>query len=50
MRILFINPIGTDAFDADTARVLDQMRRDDTEVDVTSLSEDRTQAPGVSRL
>lgn len=41
MRILFINPVGTIAFDADTARVLAQMRREDTEVDVASLPEDR---------
>jgi allantoin racemase len=41
MRILFINPVGTTAFDADTAQMLARMRRADTEVDVISLPEDR---------
>jgi len=41
MRILFINPVGTTAFDADTARILAQARRPDTEVDVISLPDDR---------
>jgi allantoin racemase len=41
MRILFINPVGTDALDLDTARILGESRRPDTQVDVISLPEGR---------
>jgi allantoin racemase len=37
MRILWINPIGTDMFDADTLRILNETKRADTQVDVVSL-------------
>lgn len=43
MRILFINPVGTTAFDADTAQILARTRRTDTEVDVISLPQARPQ-------
>lgn len=41
MRILFINPVGTTAFDADTAQILARVCRSDTAVDVVSLPSDR---------
>ncbi len=41
MRILWINPIGTDAFDADTLRIVNQAKRADTEIDLVSLPTDR---------
>lgn len=41
MRILWINPIGTDAFDADTAQILNQAKHAGTEVDLVSLPPDR---------
>ena len=41
MRILWINPLGTDAFDADIRKVLDLAKRADTLVDVVSLPSDR---------
>ena len=42
-RILWINPIGTAAFDADTRAILERVRRPDTSVDVVSLPADRPQ-------
>jgi allantoin racemase len=41
MRILWINPVGTAAFDADTARLLEQACGAGTEVEVVSLPPDR---------
>lgn len=41
MRVLWINPIGTDAFDADTYKILNEARRADSQVDVISLPSDR---------
>jgi allantoin racemase len=41
MRILWLGPIGTDAFDVDTARILKEARREGTVVDVLSLPSDR---------
>jgi allantoin racemase len=41
MRILWINPVGTEIFDADTQILLEQARRQDTQVDVVSLPGDR---------
>ncbi len=41
MRILWINPIGTDAFDDNICRVLNLAKRADTLVDVVSLPADR---------
>jgi allantoin racemase len=41
MRILWINPIGTDVFDNDIRNVLNQARRADTHVEVVSLPGDR---------
>ncbi len=43
MRILWINPVGTDIFDADTARILNEARRPGTEVDLVSLPAGRPQ-------
>jgi allantoin racemase len=43
MRILWINPLGTDIFDSDIRNVLNQARRADTIVDVVSLPADRPQ-------
>lgn len=37
MRILWINPVGTQVFDADTVRILNEAKRADTQVDVVSL-------------
>jgi allantoin racemase len=41
VRILWINPVGTDAFDVDTARILSEARRSNTSVHVISLPHDR---------
>lgn len=41
MRILWIDPIGTDVFSGDMLEILNQAKRPDTEVDVVSLPEDR---------
>lgn len=41
MRILWINPIGTDVFDADTTKILNEAKRTGTQVDVVSLPPDR---------
>jgi allantoin racemase len=41
MRILWINPIGTDSFDADTRKILDEAKRADSQVDLVSLPTDR---------
>jgi allantoin racemase len=41
MRILWINPIGTDTFDADTLKILSEAKRTDTQVEVVSLTGDR---------
>jgi Asp/Glu/hydantoin racemase len=41
MRILWINPIGTDAFDADTVKILNQAKHPGTTVDLVSLPDDR---------
>jgi allantoin racemase len=41
MRILWINPVGTQVFDADTLKLLNGAKRGGTEVDVVSLPEDR---------
>ena len=41
MRILWIDPIGTDAFDADTLKILNRARHAGTQVDVVSLPADR---------
>ena len=43
MHILWINPVGTDAFDADVARILNLARLDGTQVDVVSLPAGRPQ-------
>jgi len=43
MRILWINPAGTEIFDADTRRILILARRADTELDVVSLPAGRPQ-------
>jgi allantoin racemase len=40
---LWINPVGTEAFDADTRRILDLARRADTQLDVVSLPAGRPQ-------
>ncbi len=37
MRILWINPVGPQVFDADTLRILNEAKRADTQVDVVSL-------------
>lgn len=41
MRILWINPIGTDVFDAGTLKILDGARHTGTQTDVVSLPADR---------
>lgn len=41
MRILWINPVGTDVFDADVLKILNVAKLDGTQVDVVSLSADR---------
>ncbi len=41
MRILWINPIGTDVFDADTRKILNIAKQEDTQLDVVSLPADR---------
>ena len=41
MRILWIDPIGTDVFSGDVLKILNQAKRPDTEVDVVALPEDR---------
>ncbi len=41
MRILWINPIGTDVFDADTRKILHIAKQEDTQLDVVSLPADR---------
>ena len=41
MRILWIDPIGTDVFSADVLRILNSAKRPDTMVDTLSLPEDR---------
>ena len=41
MRILWINPVGTEIFDADTLKLLDRARHTDTQVEVVSLPADR---------
>ena len=43
MRILWINPVGTAAFDADTVQLLERARGKGTEVEVVSLPADRPQ-------
>jgi allantoin racemase len=37
MRLLWIDPVGTDVFDLDTLKILAEARRDQTQVDVVSL-------------
>src|SRR5574341_1840034 len=41
MRILWINPVGTEVFDADTKKLLAEARRQDTLVAVVSLEGNR---------
>ncbi|MCL4393689.1 MAG: aspartate/glutamate racemase family protein [Chloroflexi bacterium] len=41
MRILWINPIGTGAFDRDTLEILTQCKREDTVLELVSLAPDR---------
>jgi allantoin racemase len=41
MRVLWINPVGTDVFDLDTLKILEEAGRDQTRVDVVSLPADR---------
>jgi allantoin racemase len=41
MRILWINPIGTDVFDADTRKILNTAKQEATQLDVVSLPADR---------
>jgi allantoin racemase len=41
MRILWINPVGTDVFDADVLKILNVAKLEGTQVDVVSLSADR---------
>ena len=41
MKVLWINPIGTDAFDADVRNILNAVKQDKTHVDVVSLPTDR---------
>ena len=41
MRILVINPVGTDVFDEDTRDILDAAKGPTTEIDVVSLAPDR---------
>jgi allantoin racemase len=41
MRILWINPIGTDTFDGDTIKILNEAKHTGTQVDLVSLPADR---------
>src|SRR5581483_6114732 len=41
MKILWLNPIGTDVFDADTLKILNHARHAGTDVQVMSLPADR---------
>ena len=41
MRILVINPVGTDVFDQDTRKILEAAKGPTTEIDVVSLAPDR---------
>ena len=41
MKILWINPVGTDDFDQSIGKILKEVARSDTEIDVVSLPEDR---------
>ncbi len=41
MRIMWINPVGTDVFDADVLKILNVAKLNGTQVDVASLSADR---------
>jgi allantoin racemase len=41
MRVLWINPVGTDVFDLDTLKILEEAGRDQTQVDIVSLPADR---------
>ena len=41
MKILWINPVGTDVFDADMRKILNDVKQEATQVDVVSLPEDR---------
>jgi allantoin racemase len=41
MRILWIDPIGTDMFSGDMLKILNEAKRPDTQVDVVALPEDR---------
>jgi allantoin racemase len=41
MRILWINPLGTEAYDADIFKILNEAKRTDTKVDVVSLPANR---------
>jgi allantoin racemase len=41
MKLLWINPVGTSAFDLDIAKILKNAAREGTSVDVVSLPEDR---------
>jgi allantoin racemase len=41
MKILWINPVGTEIFDADTLNLLNEARREGTQVEVVSLPGDR---------
>ena len=41
MRILWINPIGSEAFDMDTFKILNEAKSAGTQVDVVSLPTDR---------
>ncbi|OGN71748.1 MAG: hydantoin racemase [Chloroflexi bacterium GWB2_49_20] len=41
MRIMWINPVGTDIFDTDILNILNKAKQDGTQVDVVSLPADR---------
>ncbi|HEX9680831.1 MAG TPA: hypothetical protein VGA32_05215, partial [Anaerolineales bacterium] len=41
MRILWIDPIGTDVFTPDMLKILEGAKREDTQVDAISLPPDR---------
>jgi allantoin racemase len=41
MRILWIDPIGTDMFSGDVLKILNEAKRPDTQIDVVALPEDR---------
>jgi allantoin racemase len=41
MRILWINPVGTNVFDDDTSKILSNAKSEQTQVDIISLPEDR---------